>query len=44
MVETPPEKVEAMAEEVVIPKRPRRRVKKTAAAPTEPLMQIETRE
>ncbi|QOJ23437.1 MAG: Rne/Rng family ribonuclease [Gammaproteobacteria bacterium] len=44
MVETPPEKVEAVAEEVVIPKRPRRRVKKTTATPTEPLMQIETRE
>lgn len=44
MVETPPEKVEIITEEIIIPKRTRRRVKKTTAAPSEPLMQIETRE
>lgn len=44
MVETPPEKVEIVAEEIIIPKRTRRRVKKVTTAPSEPLMQIETRE
>ena len=44
MVETPPEKVEIVAEEVIVPKRTRRRVKKVTVAPSEPLMQIETRE
>ncbi|MBS0424988.1 MAG: Rne/Rng family ribonuclease [Proteobacteria bacterium] len=43
MVETPPEKVEIVAEEIITPKKTRRRVKKVAAAPSEPLMQIETR-
>jgi len=45
MIETPPEKVEMVtAEEVITPKRPRRRVRKAATTPTEPLMQVETRE
>ncbi|PTQ76925.1 RNAse E [Nitrosomonas oligotropha] len=44
MIETPPEKVEMVTEEVITPKRPRRRVRKAATTPTEPLMQVETRE
>ncbi|SEF75901.1 Rne/Rng family ribonuclease [Nitrosomonas ureae] len=45
MIETPPEKVEMATEEIIIPKRPRRRkIKQTSDAPAEPLMQIETRE
>ncbi|SDW31694.1 Rne/Rng family ribonuclease [Nitrosomonas oligotropha] len=44
MIETPPEKVEMVIEEIIIPKRPRRRVRKAATTPTEPLMQVETRE
>ncbi|TXI35714.1 MAG: Rne/Rng family ribonuclease [Nitrosomonas sp.] len=44
MIETPPEKVEMVTEEIIIPKRPRRRVRKAAAPQTEPLMQVETRE
>lgn len=45
MVETPPEKVEIASEEVIVPKRSRRRTKEVAAIPAaEPLMQIETRE
>ena len=44
MIETPPEKVEIAAEEIIIPKRVRRRVKKVTTVPSEPLMQIETRE
>lgn len=44
MIETPPEKVEMVTEEIIIPKRPRRRVRKAATPETEPLMQVETRE
>ncbi|MDE2389186.1 MAG: ribonuclease E/G, partial [Betaproteobacteria bacterium] len=44
MVETPPEKVEIATEEIITPKRTRRRVKKDAIASSEPLMQVETRE
>ncbi|MER0216092.1 MAG: S1 RNA-binding domain-containing protein [Nitrosomonas sp.] len=44
MIETPPEKVEMVTEEVITPKRPRRRVRKAVTTPTEPLMQVETRE
>ena len=44
MIETPPEKVEMVTEEIIIPKTPRRRVRKAATTPTEPLMQVETRE
>lgn len=44
MIETPPEKVEMVTEEIIIPKRPRRRVRKAATPQTEPLMQVETRE
>ncbi|PSJ18831.1 Rne/Rng family ribonuclease [Nitrosomonas supralitoralis] len=44
MIETPPEKVEIIAEEIVMHKRPRRKTKQNADAPTEPLRQIETRE
>ena len=45
MIETPPEKVELATEEIIIPKRPRRRkTKQISDAPVEPLMQIETRE
>ena len=43
MIETPPDKVEMVSEEVVIPKRPRKKTKSTVE-PTEPLIQIETRE
>jgi ribonuclease E len=44
MIETPPEKVEIVTEEIIIPKRPRRKIKKVIATDTEPLMQVETRE
>lgn len=44
MIETPPEKVEMVTDEIIIPKRPRRRVRKAATPQTEPLMQVETRE
>ncbi len=46
MVETPPEKVAATIEEVVIPKRSKRKINKEAVstAPAEPLQQVETRE
>jgi ribonuclease E len=44
MIETPPEKVEAITEEVTTPKRPRRKIKDVIAAETGPLMQVETRE
>ncbi len=46
MVETPPEKVAATIEEVVIPKRSKRKVNKEtiSVAPAEPLLQVETRE
>lgn len=44
MIETPPEKVEMVTEEIVIPKRPRRRIKEPVVTQAEPLMQIETRE
>ena len=43
MIETPPEKVEVIAEEVIIPKRHRRKIKDVIATETGPLMQIETR-
>ncbi|SFF16360.1 Rne/Rng family ribonuclease [Nitrosomonas sp. Nm166] len=43
MIETPPEKVEVIAEEVIIPKRPRRKIKDVIATETGPLMQVETR-
>lgn len=42
MVETPPEKVEMIAEEIIIPKRPRRKIKDVITSETGPLMQIET--
>lgn len=44
MIETPPEKVEMVTEEIIIPKRPRKRIKESVVTQTEPLMQIETRE
>ncbi len=44
MIETPPEKVEMTTEDIVTPKRSRRKTKETAAAEAEPLMQVETRE
>lgn len=44
MIETPPEKVEMVTEEIIIPKRPRRRIKEPVVTQAEPLMQIETRE
>lgn len=45
MVETPPEKVAITTEEAIVPKRrSRRKTKEVATAPSEPLMQIETRE
>lgn len=44
MIETPPEKVEMVTEEIIIPKRPRRRIKEAVVTQAEPLMQIETRE
>jgi len=44
MIETPPEKVEIATEDIIIPKRPRRKTKEVVTAETEPLMQVETRE
>lgn len=44
MIETPPEKVEMVTEEIILPKRTRKRAKETAVTQAEPLMQIETRE
>ncbi len=44
MIETPPEKVEMLANEIITPKRPRRKIKESAAADAGPLMQVETRE
>lgn len=44
MIETPPEKVEIVTEEIILPKRPRKRVKEAAVTQAEPLMQVETRE
>lgn len=44
MIETPPDKVEMIAEEIVVPKRPRKKAKPTVEASAEPLIQIETRE
>lgn len=44
MIETPPEKVETVSNEIAIPKRPRRKLKETSATDTGPLMQVETRE
>ncbi|WP_297325346.1 Rne/Rng family ribonuclease [Nitrosomonas sp.] len=44
MIETPPEKVEMATEDIITPKRPRRKTKEAVAAEAEPLMQVETRE
>ncbi|MBP6057108.1 MAG: Rne/Rng family ribonuclease [Nitrosomonas sp.] len=44
MIETPPEKVEMATEEIITPKRPRRKAKEVAETETESLMQVETRE
>jgi ribonuclease E len=44
MIETPPEKVEMVTEEIILPKRPRKRVKEAVDVQAEPLMQVETRE
>lgn len=44
MIETPPEKVEIISEEIVVPKRPRKKAKPTLETAAEPLIQIETRE
>ena len=44
MIETPPEKVEMAAEEIIVPKRPRRKTKDVIETESEPLMQVETRE
>ncbi|HRB96611.1 MAG TPA: ribonuclease E/G, partial [Nitrosomonas sp.] len=44
MIETPPEKVDMVMEDIIVPKRPRRRTKEIVATETEPLMQVETRE
>ena len=44
MIETPPEKVEVATEEIIMPKRPRRKIKNIVTAETGPLMQVETRE
>ena len=44
MIETPPEKVETATEDIIIPKRPRRKTKEVVATESEPLMQVETRE
>ncbi len=44
MIETPPEKVEMVTEEIILPKRPRKRVKEAVVTQAEPLMQVETRE
>jgi ribonuclease E len=43
MIETPPEKVEITAEEILPPKRSRRKVKEAITSETGPLMQVETR-
>lgn len=43
MIETPPEKVEIVTEDIIIPKRPRRKIKDVIATETGPLMQVETR-
>ena len=44
MIETPPEKVELVTEEIIVPKRPRKRIKAAVDTQAEPLMQVETRE
>lgn len=44
MIETPPEKVEMATEEIIVPKRPRKKIKEAVEAESEPLMQVETRE
>ncbi|MEQ1816017.1 MAG: ribonuclease E/G, partial [Nitrosomonas sp.] len=44
MIETPPEKVELVTEEIIVPKRPRKRIKEAIDTQAEPLMQVETRE
>ena len=44
MIETPPEKVELVTEEIILPKRPRKRIKEAVDMQAEPLMQVETRE
>lgn len=44
MIETPPEKVEIVNTEIMIPKRPRRKLKDKSITDTGPLMQVETRE
>ncbi|MBY0483208.1 Rne/Rng family ribonuclease [Nitrosomonas sp.] len=44
MIETPPEKVELVTEEIIVPKRPRKRIKEAVDTQAEPLMQVETRE
>ena len=45
MIETPPEKVQIVLEETIIPKRPRKKIKDTSiTTETGPLMQVETRE
>jgi len=44
MIETPPEKVEIISEEIVVPKRPRKKAKPSLETSAEPLIQIETRE
>ena len=44
MIETPPEKVELVTEEIIMPKRPRKRIKEAVDTQAEPLMQVETRE
>ena len=44
MIETPPEKVEMVTEEIILPKRPRKRIKEAVDMQAEPLMQVETRE
>lgn len=43
MIETPPEKVEIVTEDIIIPKRSRRKIKDVTATETGPLMQVETR-
>ena len=44
MIETPPEKVETVNNEIAIPKRPRRKLKEASTTDNGPLMQVETRE
>ena len=44
MIETPPEKVELVTEEIILPKRPRKRIKEAVDMQAEPLMHVETRE